>query len=65
MSHRHLWTHKTHYGPDSGEATTFPHIVYFAPLHGGHIQMAGTLATLKAHNFLCKPPITMRSEAKL
>jgi hypothetical protein len=32
--------HKTHHGPDSGEATTFPHIVFFATLHGGYIQMA-------------------------
>jgi len=29
--------HKTHHGPDSGEATTFPHIVFFATLY---IQMA-------------------------
>ncbi len=26
--------------PGLGEATTFPLIVYFAPLHEGHIQMA-------------------------
>ncbi len=38
-SHGRLWTHKTHHGPDLGEATTLPHIVYFAPLHGGYIQM--------------------------
>ncbi len=45
----HLWvlgqatgtlTHKTHHGPDSGEATTFPHIVFSTTLHGGYIQMA-------------------------
>ncbi len=45
----HLWcqdepratrTHKTHHGPDLGEATTFPLIVYSGPLHGAHIQMA-------------------------
>ncbi len=24
--------HKTHHGPDSGEATTFPHIIFFATL---------------------------------
>ncbi len=69
-------THKTHHGPDLGEATTFPLIVYFAPLHGGHIQMAfcpetpeiastGTPATLRAHNFLCRPLIAMWSKAKL
>jgi len=33
-------THKTHHGPDSGEATTFPHIVYSASLHRDYIQMA-------------------------
>ncbi len=39
-SHGRFWTHKTHHGLDSGEATTFPHIVYSAPLHEGYIQMA-------------------------
>jgi hypothetical protein len=34
------FTHKTHHGPDSGEATTFPHIVFSAPLHGDYIRMA-------------------------
>jgi hypothetical protein len=34
------WTHKTHHGPDSGEATTFPHIVFSAALRRGYIQMA-------------------------
>jgi len=33
-------THKTHHGPNSGEATTFPHIVFSAPLHGDYIQVA-------------------------
>jgi len=33
-------THKTHHDLDLGEATTFPLIVYFGPLHGAHIQMA-------------------------
>jgi hypothetical protein len=32
--------HKTHHGPDSGEATTFPHIVFSATLRRGYIQMA-------------------------
>jgi hypothetical protein len=40
-------THKTHHGPDSGEATTFPHIVFSATLHGGYIQMAFFLGTPK------------------
>jgi len=30
----------THHGPDSGEATTFPHIVFSAALCRGYIQMA-------------------------
>jgi hypothetical protein len=30
----------THHGPDSGEATTFPLIVFSATPHGGYIQMA-------------------------
>jgi hypothetical protein len=32
--------HKTHHGPDLGEAITFSHIVFSATLHGGYIQMA-------------------------
>jgi hypothetical protein len=28
------------HSPDSGEATTFPHIVFSATLRGGYIQMA-------------------------
>ncbi len=32
--------HKTHHGPDSGEAITFPHIVFFTTLRWGYIQMA-------------------------
>jgi hypothetical protein len=33
-------THKTHHGPDSRDATTFPHIVFSATLREGYIQMA-------------------------
>jgi hypothetical protein len=40
MSHGQTQTHKTHHGPDLGEATTFPLIVYYVPLHKAHIQMA-------------------------
>jgi hypothetical protein len=32
--------HKIHHGPDLGEATTFPHIVFSAPHFGDYIQMA-------------------------
>jgi hypothetical protein len=34
------WTHKTHHGPDSREAITFPHIVFSAAGRGGYIRMA-------------------------
>ncbi len=40
MSHGRPWTHKTHHGPDSKEATTFPLIVYFVPSHWTNTQMA-------------------------
>ncbi len=74
------WTHKIHHGPDLREATTFPFIVYSAPLHGAHIQMTfcsetpngsleiaqvGTLATLEPHNFASKLRIEMRLKKKL
>jgi len=81
----HLWcwdesratrTHKTHHGPDLGEATTFPLIVFSATLRRDYIQMAlfprspeippyGTPGTLKPHNFASRPRIEVRSEAKL
>jgi hypothetical protein len=46
-------THKTHHGPDSGEATTFPHIVFSATLHGGYIQMALFIGTPKLESRNC------------
>ncbi len=39
MSHEQTWTHKTHHGPNLGEATTFPLIVYSVPSHRINIQM--------------------------
>jgi hypothetical protein len=39
-SHGRPWIHSTHHGPDSGEVTTFPHIVFSALLHRTPIQMA-------------------------
>jgi hypothetical protein len=39
-NHERTQTHKTHHGSDLGENTTFPLIIYFAPLHETHIQMA-------------------------
>jgi hypothetical protein len=76
MSHKQTQTHKTHHGLDLWEATTFPLIVYFAPLHKAHIQMVfcpgtpeiakvGSLATSRPHNFVWKPPIGMKFKAKL
>jgi len=73
------WTHKTHHGPNSGEATIFPHIVFSAMLCGGYIQMAlfpGTpklesrncpgwsLETLEAHNSRLQSLIATRSKPK-
>ncbi len=72
-NHGQIRTHKIHYSPDLGEATTFPLIVYFVPLHEAHIQMtfcleiliARTPTTLRAHNFSCRPSIEMKSKATL
>ncbi len=46
-------THKTHHGPDSREATTFPHIVFSATLRGGYIQMALFFGTPKLESRNC------------
>jgi hypothetical protein len=45
--------HKTHHGPDSGEAITFPHIVFSAPHFGDYIQMALFPGTLKLESRNC------------
>ncbi len=39
-NHMHIWTHKTHHGPNLGKATTFPLIVFFVISHRGCIQMS-------------------------
>jgi hypothetical protein len=39
--------HKTRHGSNLGEATPLPLIVFFAPLHMGHIQMAFCLRNPK------------------
>jgi hypothetical protein len=53
-NHGQPWTHLTHHGPDSGEATTFPHIVFSTALRRGYIQMVLFLGTpkLESRNFL-------------
>ncbi len=53
-------THKTHNGPDSGEATTFPHIVFSATLHRGYIQMALFPGTPKLESRNCTETIPVR-----
>jgi len=40
IRHEQTWIHKTHHGSNLGEATTFPLILYYVPLHEAHIQMA-------------------------
>jgi len=52
-SHGRPWTHLTHHGPDSGEATTFPHIVFSALLYGSHIRMALFPGTPKEESRNC------------
>jgi hypothetical protein len=49
--------HKTHHGPDLGDATTIPHIVYSAMLRRTYIQVAQILPKLSrrdSRNF--EPP---------
>jgi hypothetical protein len=46
-------THKTHHGPNSGEATTFPHIVFSASHRGGYIRMALFPGTPKEESQNC------------
>ncbi len=48
-----IWTHLTHHGPDSREATTFPLIVFSAALHRGYIQMALFPGTPKLESRNC------------
>ncbi len=72
-NHGRLQTHKTHHGPDLGEATTFPHIIYYVPLHEACIQMVFCLETPKGESWnyqgwklpqLCRA-ITPRSNLQL
>jgi hypothetical protein len=79
-SHGQTRTHKIHHGSNLGETTIFPLIVYSMTSHETNIQMTflpglpsgspeipklGTLVTLGAHNFVCRPPIEMRFEKRL
>ncbi len=75
-SHEQTWIHKTHHGPNLGEATTFPLIVYFVLSHGTSTQMTFCPGTPKfsqfkfsrlwgPHNFACRLLIKIRSKTKL
>ncbi len=59
-SHRQPWTHLTHHGPDSGEATTFPQIVFSAALCVGYIQMALFPGTPKLESRNCPEIVPVR-----
>ncbi len=48
-----IWTHLIHHGPDSGEATTFPLIVFSTALRRGYIQMALFPGTPKLESRNC------------
>jgi hypothetical protein len=52
--------HKTHHSPDSGEATTFPHIVFSAPLHRDYIQMVLFPGTPKLESWNCPEIVLVR-----
>jgi hypothetical protein len=52
--------HKTHHGPDSGEATTFPHIVFSTPLRRDYIQMALFPGTPKLESWNCPETVPVR-----
>jgi hypothetical protein len=66
--------------PRFGGTTTFPLIIFYVSNHEAIIQMSFCLQTpngsleipkiespmiLEAYNFVCKPPIEMRSKSKL
>jgi hypothetical protein len=53
-SHEQTRTNKIHHGPDLGEATTFPLIVYYVPLHEVNIQMTFCLGTPKWESQNCQ-----------
>jgi hypothetical protein len=70
---RHPWVlgqatgtldHETHHSPDSGEATTFPHILFSAPPRRGYIQMAFFPGTPKLESRNC-PEIVPGGVAEL
>jgi len=81
MNHEHIQTHKIYHGLDLGEATTFPLMVFSmfghkactpnvilsqdSQIGNPKILEIAIFGTLEANNFLCRPPIEVRSEVKL
>jgi hypothetical protein len=81
MNHGQTWIHKTHHGPNLGGSHHLPlYNIICAWPHGQHsnvilsrdsqvgspkISKIGTLLTLEAHNFMCKPSIETRFEERL
>ncbi len=80
MSHEQTWTHKTHHGPNLGEATTFPFIIFYVFHHRANTQLSfvlrllswspeifkiATPTTMEAHIFFFRPLIKMKSKTKL
>jgi hypothetical protein len=52
-TYTHTRNHKTHHGPNLGEATTFPFIIFSMIFHGGYTQMSffSRLLSWKSWNF--------------
>jgi hypothetical protein len=80
MNHKQTQIHKIHHGPNLGEATTSPFIVYYVlamgptlkwhfvprlPSGSPEIPKVETTTILVAHNFVCRPLIDMRFKIKL
>jgi hypothetical protein len=52
-NHMHTQIHKIHHGPNLGEATTFPLIIFYVINHEGYIEMSFCLGTPKGAMWLC------------
>ncbi len=61
-NHKQAQIHKTCHDPNLAPKH---HFVLGLPTKSPEIPKIGTLATLGAHNFVCRPPIEMRFQAKL
>ncbi len=79
-NHEQTWIHKTHHNPNLGKPPPSPlqYILCLAtgpapkcrfvpglPSESLEILKVGTLATLEAHNFVCRPLIEMKFKSKL